>query len=801
VSRPRRWLFRLISSTALLLGFWGLRSQLLLSDLPRELELRELAYPVRVGRVTTGSPSQLRFEIGAQPRDRAIEIETAAGMRTLLLRRKVGPLEFSTALVTGFLFFFVNMFVFLARMERPPARDFYWATMLFLLAIMTGGMQAPRGPPWSAAVLAMLWSGSIAFLPVLFIRVTMTFPRRRAFLDRHRGFVPSLVMFAAILAAWQSAAFLAYLHFRDAAAWQASRFPLLLGEILLVCLITAGFVVLVDSSRRLELTRERESTKWLLWGFTIGITPYVFLRTLPRLLGHEPPIGPAFDRILEIAIPISFAFAVVRYRFLDIDIIIRRSLLYTFLAGLMGGIYVFLAVLVGRFVRHLVPGAAPIIPFVSAVIPVALFNPTRRTIGSWIDRTFFKIGYNHAQALRSLKRQAPLASSPRELAGLVHAAMQDNLHPKAAAVVLPEDGELRVVGAVEPALARHAVRLLGPLIDGRDRPIAAPDSTSLPEAEEPAFPPELREPGLRIVMPLSTHGRALGWMLLAERDNERRYVEQDLAFVEAAAAEGAVALERILLVQSIAEEAFARQRLDEIDRLKSDFLSRVSHDLRTPITSISWSVQNLLDGVTGPLGERQREYLEGVRASSRQLARLVNNLVEISRLELSRGRVEIEPVKLADPVAEALEGLRPIALARGVRFQLDAPGGLGPVRGNRDKLIELVANLVENALHYSPGGAAIEISLARLDGGRQELRIRDHGPGIAPGEEELIFERYRQGRPSPCVQKSGFGLGLYVVREFLALMNGSVAAENHPAGGAVFACTFEEWREAEEPGT
>jgi signal transduction histidine kinase len=379
------------------------------------------------------------------------------------------------------------------------------------------------------------------------------------------------------------------------------------------------------------------------------------------------------------------------------------------------------------------------------------------------------------------------------MAGLVRTLLDESLQPKIVAVLVPAGAEHRAAGEIDPILAREAIALAEPLLGYAGRPIVAPNSTSLPEVENPDFPAALREAGLRILLPLAVEGRALGWVLLGERRSERRYVEQDLQLLGGIAEAAAVALERIRLVQQVAEEAIARQRLDEIDHLKSDFLARASHDLRTPITSITWSVQNLLDGVVGPLSDRQREYLDAVRTSSGQLARFVNNLVEISRLELSRGRIEIEPVDLAGALAETLACLKPVATQREIRFECNVAPQLPPVRGNRDRLLEILANLIENALRYSPDGGAIEITIDRGDGPRRRFSMRDHGPGIAAGEEETIFERFKQGRPSPYVQRGGFGLGLYVVRQFVELMGGAVSAVNHPDGGAVFTCVLLDW--------
>ena len=799
MTNVRHGFYLVVSCVGLAIGLWGMHSQWILAELPRGFDAHGLFYPVTVGAARVGSPDQLLFEVQTRSIGSSIEIENPLGPTTLVLRRQMSPIQFMTALITGLFFFAVNLFVFLGRSERTPARDFYWSTLLFGLAVMIGGAYPPRGAPLLHCGLPILWMVSLDLLPIFFIHMTLTFPRRRPFIDRARWFMPAVTATAIIVIFSQVATTMYYASVRNIAAWQAMGPPGVLAQVFLVGVVGAGCIVLLDSSRRLELTRDRESTKWLLWGFTIGVTPYAFLRTLPRIFGLDSPIGPEVDRILELSIPISFTFAVVRYRFLDIDIIIRRSIIYTVLTGIMGAVYFFLAVLVGRVVRDLIPAAAQMIPFVAAIITVALWGPTRRTIGGWVDRTFFKIDYDHAQTLRSLKERSPSVSGPIEMAGLVRSLLDESLQPKTVAVLVPAGAEHRAAGEIDPTLAREAVALAEPLRGRADRPIVAPNSTSLPEIENPDFPAALRDAGLRVLVPLAVDGRALGWVLLGERRSERRYVEQDLELIGGIAEEAAAALERIRLVQQVAEESIARQRLDEIDHLKSDFLARASHDLRTPITSITWSVQNLLDGVVGPLSDRQREYLETVRTSSGQLARLVNNLVEISRLELSRGRIEIEPVDLVGTLGETLACLKPVATQRGIRFDCNAAPELQPVRGNRDKLLEILANLIENALRYSPDGGAIEITIDRGDGPRRRFSVRDYGPGIAAGEEEIIFERFKQGRPSPYVQRGGFGLGLYVARQFVELMGGSVSAVNHPDGGAVFTCVLLDWDAPEVP--
>lgn len=794
--RTRRFLPYAVTLLGLLLGLWGAHQQARLAALPDGFDAGALRFPVELNGQAIASPDELRFCVQSYPAGDSIRLTDATGPHAVTLTTQLNPLQRVVTIIGGLFFLAVTFFVFCPRFDRKGARVFFWAALLFGVAILIGGVARPAGALLPDACLSLLWILALSFLPFLFIHMSLSFPRRRALLDRAPLLEPLLLATSLMLFIVQTVSTLYYFYLPGSAAWATYERTRLLAQIYLVAGVAGGCVALFSSSRQLELTRERQQTKWLLWGFTLGVIPYVFLRTVPRVLGVAPPLGIEVDRIMELAIPIAFTFAVVRYKFLDIDIIIRRSLIYTILAALMVGLYILLAVLLGRWVRVRIPGAAPYIPFVAAAIPVALFEPTRRTLGRWVDRTFFKIRYSHDQALHALQQALPAAAGQDELLQALAAPIQRHLQPKRLEILLRAgDGPPPETESATDVRDARWVAALDGLASLPPRSIAAPGATSLPEIERAEFPAELQREAIQLAVPVAAHAAPVGWMLLGEKQSERRYIEEDLRLLEGAAAEAATALERIRLVQRVAEEGSARRRLDEIDRLKSDFLSRVAHDLRTPITSVGWSTQNLLDGLAGTPTEQQREVLESVRTSTQQLQRLVNNLLEISRLELSTSRVRLGPVDLVAVIAETIRGLKPLAARRGIGLDLSAADGLPPVRGDRDKLFEVAANLIDNAIKYAPANTTVEIALISDGPDRVRLDVRDHGPGIAEGESEIIFDRFRQGRPSPHAETSGFGLGLYVVRSFLAAMGGTVWVENHPQGGACFICTLAPWTE------
>jgi signal transduction histidine kinase len=128
-----------------------------------------------------------------------------------------------------------------------------------------------------------------------------------------------------------------------------------------------------------------------------------------------------------------------------------------------------------------------------------------------------------------------------------------------------------------------------------------------------------------------------------------------------------------------------------------------------------------------------------------------------------------------------------------VSFDVEADADLDCATGNRSKMFEVVDNLLNNAVRFSPPGQVVEITLAREGPGRQCLTVRDHGPGISETVPERVFEAYHQGQPSPYSSQNGFGLGLHVVKTNLELMGGSVSVRNHSTGGALFVCSLADW--------
>jgi len=223
----------------------------------------------------------------------------------------------------------------------------------------------------------------------------------------------------------------------------------------------------------------------------------------------------------------------------------------------------------------------------------------------------------------------------------------------------------------------------------------------------------------------------------------------------------------------------------EADRLKSEFVSVVSHELRTPMTSVKASLGLLLGGAAGALEPTARELLEIALRNADRLIRLVNDLLDLSRIRAGRLDLTPEPVALADPVRAALETLRATAAEQGVRLETTPSPEPLDVMGVPDRLEQLVVNLVSNAVKFSPPGGAVAIRWWR-DKAAAILEVADQGAGIPAERLHEIFEPFRQLDSSMTRQHGGAGLGLAICEGIVQALNGHIWAESEPGKGARF---------------
>jgi signal transduction histidine kinase len=234
----------------------------------------------------------------------------------------------------------------------------------------------------------------------------------------------------------------------------------------------------------------------------------------------------------------------------------------------------------------------------------------------------------------------------------------------------------------------------------------------------------------------------------------------------------------VYVVREVADET-------EVDRLKDEFLSVVSHELRTPLTAIRGFVDLILDGDAGAINPEQKEYLTIVQQNSSRLLALINDLLDVSSIELGRLKLEWAPVPVADVVAEAVSALESQIQRKGQTLTLRLDPEVPPILGDRRRLVQVMLNLLSNAHAYTPAGGAIEIG-ARLEDNCVEIEVEDNGIGIAPKDQEKLFQRFFRVDSSLTREAGGTGLGLALVKAIVELLGGAVSATSELGKGSLF---------------
>lgn len=335
------------------------------------------------------------------------------------------------------------------------------------------------------------------------------------------------------------------------------------------------------------------------------------------------------------------------------------------------------------------------------------------------------------------------------------------------------------------ARARYGFRAEAPngihvvLRSGRSALVSPATSTDLAQAAQNDEQLELfRQLGVTswMVVPMVVRERTLGAITLAITESDRRYASSDLLFAEVVARQVALAGHNARLQR---DADAARAAAEAANRARDQFLSTLSHELRSPLNAVyGWATmleQGQLDQ------EQARRAVQIILRNVKAQVRLVDDLLDVSRVASGKLRLNVQPVDLRRVVEDAVDGIRPAADAKGIRLQsvLASPGG--PVSGDPDRLQQVLWNLVSNAVKFTPKGGRVQIQLQRVNS-HVELIVTDTGQGIEPAVLPYVFDRFRQGDATSTRAHGGLGLGLALVRSLVELHGGSVLAES-PGGG------------------
>ena len=241
------------------------------------------------------------------------------------------------------------------------------------------------------------------------------------------------------------------------------------------------------------------------------------------------------------------------------------------------------------------------------------------------------------------------------------------------------------------------------------------------------------------------------------------------------------------VVERTAELIVAKEQAESSDRLKSEFLATMSHELRTPLNAIIGFAGTLLMKLPGPLNAEQEKQLRTVQSSARHLLSLINDLLDVAKIESGKLEVTIEPIACQRVIDDVLGALRPAAAAKGLELHKKVPRFDVPVLADRRAFSQILINLANNALKFTERGS-VSVELHEPDGGTGvvSIAVRDTGPGISTVDQKRLFQSFAQVESGSKRRVEGTGLGLYVSRKLAELQGGAITLQSEPGQGSCF---------------
>ncbi len=808
------WPWLALAGAALLLQLMGLYAKITYGSIGvrYDSELTIMRFEAEIGedhavlvgdRIThvNGQPVDnvlaVRRILDRQPRGSTVEIRAVRGSLTVRDRFVVyyyhPETEYVIQSFVAFVIWGVGVWVFVSRPRTRVAQIYLLSSLTLQLYLSLSRVD----PLWLKGIAVTAeWLAA-----PLVLHLFLAFPREHAWVrDRRRAsliYLPSLVLLGWnlwVLRQNVQAGVGAYFGglFYDLTVYGAGYLTVLAA--IGLARIARVFFTTTEAEVRRQL-------QWIMWGIGVAVGCNAVDVVTTSLGLQSPPLTHVALASIML-VPVSFAFAILRYRLMDIDFVINRSLVYGLLVAFLAAVYVTLVSLVTRSLGIGPESSSYLITvFASALVVWVLFEPARRRIQRWIDRTFFGQSLDYQVALGEWSRQVSVSVRLSELAQLLLEQIPQRMRLDRAWLLLLNHEETRLepyVGdegapSVSPADDLRSLEAISPLAeylqdtagvimldDGQERQAVDPGGTL----------DVWHERGAHLCLALVSADKLEGIYLLGRKLSGDIYQRQEVVILSTLGHQVAIAVAKARLFEALHELS---QDLDSKVKSRTrelrESISAVYHELSAPVTIIKGFTDLVLEEQAGPLGPKQRKYLGMVRDNVQRLRALLHDLSMISYLDTGRLQLQLKPMDVRDMAEGVLRSVSALLEEGGLHAVLEMPDSLPPVWADWDRAIQVLTNLVTNAIRYTPPGGQIRVS-ARVSDGAVEMAVSDTGIGISPEDQARLFERFFRSSDPRVRQQAGTGLGLSIAHALVELHGGRLMVESELDKGSIFAFTL-----------
>jgi signal transduction histidine kinase len=324
------------------------------------------------------------------------------------------------------------------------------------------------------------------------------------------------------------------------------------------------------------------------------------------------------------------------------------------------------------------------------------------------------------------------------------------------------------------------------------RMVETREATQIPDVlEDTSYQSRLRDTLVRsgyralLAVPLLREDRIIGG-LVVNRKTPGEFSPEVIELLQTFATQSALAIQNARLFQEIEEKS---RQLEVANRHKSEFLASMSHELRTPLNAVIGFSEVLLERMFGQINDKQDEYLQDILSSGRHLLSLINDILDLAKIEAGRMDLEVADFHLPQAIDNAITLVKERASRRAIVLQASVDPRLGEIKGDERKVKQVLLNLLSNAIKFTPEGGRVDVNAA-LAGDVAEVSVTDTGVGIAAEDHEAVFEEFRQVGTDYAKKHEGTGLGLTLSRRFVELHGGRIWVKSELGQGATFTFTL-----------
>ena len=687
----------------------------------------------------------------------------------------------------------------------------------------------------SSKIIPLYQFFSAAFLPCVFAHCFCVFPFEKRVIAKNRWLLFILYIPGGILFLLMEIFYLlGYPYNREFFLVQFKPFGII-SAVFLLGYSVLSHACLLHSAFKAQSEYQRKQAKWLFIGLSAGLVPLTVLVTIPMVFGADLASGPAYGDIAAytlILIPVCYGVAILRYRLMDLELIINRSLVYTIVSALVISLYLLTGLMLGIVVESASGMPRNAISGISVLIAALLFVPLKNIIQNIIDRAFYREKYNYRQTLLELGKALSSILQLDKLIDTILSQVTQAMQIKRGAVFLwDNEGESLTIRASTGMTdeSKESIkffkddRYLEILKDAEPVEFSDKLTSQNDIAQSEKLQTAVKFIPKPVFIPFVAQGNLVGLLVLGEKLSKDRYTSDDLSLLKTLSYQGAVAIQNAVLYEQLRRRtesleaaynnlrktyqesygtslpdasegdldvaiAILAEKLSQVDKLKSQFVANVSHDLRTPITSIKGYIDNLLDGIYGELTEKQTRNLGRVQNKCNELIELVNDLLDLSRIESGAITLQAKDILLRELIEEVVVSLRHQAEEKNISIDFFCKDDLR-LTADPNRLKQVLINLLDNAVKFTEDGGAVKVDV--IDKKNEvEISVSDTGIGIPESEREQIFDRFYQSTVLNGRGAKGTGLGLAIAKSLVEMHGGQIKVESEIGKGSRFYFTL-----------